>query len=84
MKIINEAGLKEIKDFLADNHILGGDYFTKDMILAWGEQANFQLAEGNPASIEIRSWDSIHGRTQDFTVSDEGVEVVEVVEFDIP
>ena len=69
---INAHGLHEIKTFLAENHKNGAN-FTDAMIRAWADDAEFQLSEGNSASIEIRAWDSIHGRTQEFTVSDEGV-----------
>ena len=78
---VNEQGLNEIKEFLADNHKKGGDHFTRDMLLAWAADAEFQLAEGNPATIEIKSWDSIHGRTQEFTISDAGLDA-ETVEID--
>jgi hypothetical protein len=79
---VNEQGLSEIKEFLADNHKKGGDHFGHDMLLAWAADAEFQLAEGNPATIEIKSWDSIHGRTQEFTISDSGLdaETVEIEE----
>jgi hypothetical protein len=71
---VNEHGLNEIKGFLADNHKKGGDHFDRDTLLAWAAEAEFQLAEGNPATIEIDSWDSIHGRTQEFTISDSGLD----------
>lgn len=78
---VNERGLNEIKEFLAANHKLGGNHFTRDMLLAWAADAEFQLAEGNPASIEIKSWDSIHGRAQEFTISAAGLDA-EVIETD--
>lgn len=71
---VNAQGLVEIKEFLAANHKKGGDHFTDDMIQAWAADAEFQLAEGNPASIEIKSWDSVHGRTQEFTISATGLD----------
>ena len=79
---VNEQGLNEIKEFLAANHKKGGDYFDRDMLLAWAADAEFQLAEGNSATIEIKSWNSIHGHTQEFTISDAGldVETVEIEE----
>ena len=79
---INEQGLNEIKEFLDDNHKKGGGHFDRDMLLAWAADAEFQLSEGNPASIEIKSFDSIHGRTQEFTISDAGLdaETVEIEE----
>lgn len=79
---VNEQGLNEIKEFLAANHKRGGDHFDRDMLTAWAADAEFQLAEGNPATIEIKSFDSIHGRTQEFTISDAGLdaETVEIEE----
>ena len=78
---VNEQGLNEIKEFLTVNHKKGGDYFTRVDIQAWAADAEFQLAEGNPATIEIKSWDSIHGSTQEFTISDAGLDA-ETVEID--
>ena len=78
---VNEQGLDEIKKFLAANHKKGGDHFDRDMLLAWAADAEFQLAEGNPATIEIRSWDSIHGYTQEYCISDAGLDA-QVVEVD--
>lgn len=78
---VNEQGLDEIKEFLAANHKKGGDHFTRDMLRAWAADAEFHLAESNQATIEIKSWDSIHGYTQEFTISDAGLDA-EVVEID--
>jgi hypothetical protein len=75
---VNETGLREIKEFLARNHKKGGDYFTRDMLQAWAEQAEFQMREGNPPSIEIRAYESVHGYTQEYTISDEGITTTEV------
>jgi len=75
---VNEIGLYEIKEFLAENHKLGGNHFTRDMLRARAWFAEFQLGEGNSASIEIRSWDSVNGRTQEFTISDAGLDSEEV------
>lgn len=75
---INEIGKQEIKQFLADNHKLGGDHFDDEMINAWAADAEFQLSEGNPATIEIRSFDSVHGRTQEYRISDAGIDKKEI------
>ena len=79
---VNEQGLREIKEFLAENHKKGGDHFDRDMLLAWAADAEFQLAEGNGATIEIKSADSIYGRPQVFTISAAGLdsESVEIEE----
>lgn len=70
---VNEAGLKEIHAFLAERHKLGGDHFDRNMLLAWAEDAEYQLGMGNPATIELKSWDSISGHTECFTVSEDGI-----------
>ena len=75
---INKDGLNEIKAFLAENHKLGGEHFSRDMLQSWASDAEFQLGEGNPATITISSWDSIHGRTQELTVSSAGLDLEEI------
>lgn len=75
---VNEAGLAEIHAFLAENHKKGGDHFDHDMLRAWAADAEFQLGEGNPATIELKSQDSVHGRTQEFTISDAGLDAQEI------
>lgn len=78
-KTINAAGIHEISAFLAEHHKKGGEHFTADMLRAWAADAEFQLAEGNSASIEIRSFDSVSGHTETFTVSDAGIDSVDDV-----
>jgi len=75
---VNEQGLNEIKEFLASNHKKGGDHFTREMIQAWAADAEFQLGEGNPAMIEIRSFDAVSGHTETFTLSDAGLDCAEI------
>lgn len=75
---VNENGLAQIQEFLATNHKNGGDHFTKDMLRAWAQDAEFQLGECNPASIEIKSWDTVSGHTETFTISDEGLDCEEI------
>lgn len=74
-RAVNEKGLAEIAAFLAANHKLGGDHFTRDMLRAWAADAEFQLAEGNSATIEIKSWDALSCHTETFTVSDAGLDL---------
>lgn len=78
---VNEQGLNEIKEFLAANHKKGGDHFTRDMLQAWAADAEFQLSEGNPATIEIRAHDCIHGYTIEYTISNAGLDA-ETIEID--
>lgn len=75
---VNEIGLTEIADFLGERHKKGRDHFTRDMLRAWAEDAEFQVAEGNPATIEVRSWDTLSGHTESFTISDAGLDVEQV------
>lgn len=72
IKTVNAAGLAEIADFLAVN--LKRYQFDRDALNAWATEAEFQLAEGNTATIEIKAQDSIHGRTQEYTISDAGLD----------
>lgn len=74
IRTINAQGLAEIRAILAANHKLGGDHFTESMIRAWANQAQFQLNEGNEASIEINSWDNISGHSQEFRLSDAAID----------
>lgn len=73
IKTVNASGLKEIHSFLAQNHKLGGGHFDTGMLRAWAADAEFSLAEGNDAGIELKACDSVYGRTQTFTVSDAGL-----------
>ena len=71
---VNATGLAEIKEFLADNHKLGGDHFTSDMLRAWAADAEFQLREGNTPSIEIKSRDALSGHTETYAITDAGLD----------
>lgn len=75
---VNATGLEEIKKFLADNHKLGGEHFDNAMLHAWAQDAEFQLGEGNSASIEIRSCDTVSGHTENYTISDAGLDCEEI------
>lgn len=80
IRTINALGISEIENFLAFRH-KKGHHFTADMLRAWAAEAEFQMAEGNSPSVEIKSRDSQSGRTQLFTVSDAGIDT-EYVEID--
>ena len=75
---INEAGLAEIHAFLAKNHKLGGDRFRYAELHAWANDAEFSLADGNGADIELSQFDSIHGHTQTYTISAAGIDAEEI------
>lgn len=68
---INAEGLAQIEKFLGTYH--KKQTFTAPQLRAWAADAEFQLDEGNPATIEIRGWDSVTGHTQTFTVSANGI-----------
>lgn len=78
---VNETGLAEIKEFLSQNHKKGGDHFTREMLSAWASEAEFQVGEGNPPTIELHARDSVHGRTQEYTISPAGIDEVEYDDF---
>lgn len=79
IRSVNEVGLEEIRKFLVARHKRGVELYadrlasTRKMLLAWAEDADFQLAEGNPASIELPERDSISGRTEEYRISDAGI-----------
>ena len=75
IQTVNETGLSEIREFLQKTHIQGESvgFDGRDLLRAWAEDAEFQMGEGNPPTIEIRSWDSLTGRTETYTISDEGI-----------
>lgn len=86
IRTVNAAGIEEIRAFLLANHkradlYTGATKTTMDMLRAWAADAEASLSDGNDASIEIKSWDSAHGHTQTFTVSDVGIDT-ETVEID--
>ena len=75
-KTINAIGLDEIHAFLAAYHKLGGDHFTPSMLSAWAAEAEESFDNGNGMCFEIKSWDSATGRTEEFTVSDAGIDMI--------
>lgn len=77
---INNIGRAEIKKFLSENHKLGGGHFDEAMLSAWAADAEFNLAEGNPAIVEIRSFDTVSGHTEIYTISDSGIDALEISE----
>ena len=77
---INETGLDEIREFLAKNHKKGEEHFTIEMIKAWAKDAEFQISEGNPASIEIEDCSSASGATVSYRISDAGLTRIEIEE----
>lgn len=75
---INKSGIQDIADFLAKNHMRGANYFTQDMLKAWAFDAEVALADGKPATIEIKSLDSIDKVAHTFTIPKSGIDWQEV------
>lgn len=72
-QVINPVGLSEIRAFLAARHTRGAEHLTPDVLSGWASDAEFQLREGNPPSIEIPARLSRSGNAEEFTVSPAGV-----------
>lgn len=78
MKYINNQGIAEIQEFLIRHHRLADRFradcpMSKDMLLAWAMDAEFHMSQGNPPSIEIRSFDTLDGMTRTYTISQDGI-----------
>ncbi len=73
MKYINSQGIEEIYNFLIQRSKIDQDQLTHSMLQAWAQDAEFQLGDGNPPCIELKSWQSISGKTEEFTISSVGV-----------
>jgi hypothetical protein len=74
-RTVNENGLAQIAKFLSENT---SKQFTLEAdraaLNAWAADAEFQMGNGNPPCIEISSAASIHGYTQEFEISAEGID----------
>ena len=73
---INQGGVKEIREFLEQYHVLGK---SQDPA-RWVETADVQLSMGNYPTVEIRSIESVLKRNITCTISNSGVSYVEVSE----
>jgi len=69
---INDTGAREILDWLNEYSNLG--YITPDMLSAWCEKAE-EMGDGH---IELRSYWSKDRTVHTYTVSEEGIDIVEV------
>ena len=82
-RTVNAVGLREIAEFLGENHTTavnsgeGASYWTDEMLRAWAQDAECQLAEGNAATIEISGHNSVTGDPTCYTISDAGLDVHE-------
>jgi hypothetical protein len=81
MSTINQIGLNEIAEFLKSNHTTFAELEpAASELSAWASDAEFQLGEGNPASIEIPARNSVTGAPIEFTITDAGIDVEEAGE----
>lgn len=71
---INKIGIQEIADFLAKHHMRGANYFTQDMLKAWAFEAEICLADGKPATIEIKSLDATDKKEHFLAISKSGID----------
>lgn len=69
---INDTGAREILDWLNEYSTLG--HITPDMLLAWCAKAE----EMNDGHIELKAHWSKDRTVRTYTVSDEGMDIVEV------
>jgi hypothetical protein len=74
MSAVNAVGLSEIREFLETHH-KRDEPFTLENLRAWARDAEFQMSEGNPPSIEIRAFDSVSGHAEQYTISEDGIDV---------
>ncbi len=77
VKKVNDNGIEQIANLLGEKHKLGKDHFTDSMLLAWAEEVDDSLADGNGACFEIRAWDSVSGHTERCCITDEGLDTNE-------
>lgn len=77
VKKVNGNGIEQIANLLCEKHKLGKDHFTDSMLLAWAEEVDDSLADGNGACFEIRAWDSVSGHTEFCCITDEGLDTNE-------
>jgi hypothetical protein len=73
---INTTGINQIRQFLADNHKLGGDHFDAAMLRAWAGEAEDCYAAGNGAAIEIKSWDTWRGHAVTLEIREDGYDII--------
>ena len=77
--MLNEHGLKEIREFLVENH-KNGEWFADDLpdvtkaLHGYAQEAERQIGFGNPPSIELKAWETVTGHTQEFRISDAGLD----------
>ncbi len=75
MKIVNEQGLKQIRDYLFDLH--KKEIFTATEVSYFAADIEDSLDAGNPAEFEIKASDSKSGHVELCRLDDECFDVEE-------
>ena len=75
---VNNAGLEEIRRFLAEHHKLGTDHFDADMLGDWATDAEDSANNGGPAMIEVKAYDARLGHAVTYTISDSGMDCEDI------
>lgn len=70
---VTDEGIEGIHDWLGHASKLGRDHFDDAMLAAWAAEAERSLGDCGQASIELRSWDTVSGHTETYTVPDEHI-----------
>ena len=78
MKVVNIHGCHWIADQLTRILKAGTDKPSLKQAMAYAEEAEYQMSIGNPPCIEIRSWYTSSGHTEEFEIPEEYIEVEEV------
>jgi len=81
---VNEIGLTEIARFLSETLNNPPEFFSYGELAAWAKDAEFQMREGNAATIEVPARRALSGRTECLVLSVAclDVETVEIVDDD--
>lgn len=72
---INQAGKKQIREFLAERHSLGHS-LDESNIEAWAREAENHALEGNGVYIELPSRYAISGHTETLDISPDGYDTI--------
>jgi len=78
VKVINDNGLEQIKAFLIKHHASGGTDLERHILESWGYDAEYEMSNGRPPCIHLRSWEAIDGCARDFLITNEGIDTREI------
>lgn len=71
----NANGINQIAAALGLFHKLGQEHFTAKMLRAWAAEAEESFESGSGMCFEIKSWDSVTGRTEEVTITPDGYDL---------